>query len=287
VVKSRNSMIVSALLVLLLVAGCKKAVVPATEVIAVPAAQLPGSPSDAAWDSAPEYLAKLIPQDLVEPRLAQASTPEVRVQAMTNGSEIAFRLRWVDATQNDTEIPGQFVDACAVQIPAKLMPNPPAPQMGEAGSLVQIAYWRADWQAWVNGRADNIKSIYPNAEITHYPFQANSLAPGSPEQNEMAKRYAPADAVGNRRQSPRTSAVESLTAEGPGTLAPNPGMAVKGSGVRTQDGWAVMIVRPLPEGLAPKARTSIAFAVWQGANKEAGARKMRSGWAPLAVQEKK
>lgn len=283
----RKPFLMSALMVLLVAAGCKKAVVPATEVIAVPAAQLPAGPSDAAWDTAPEYTAKLIPQDLVEPRLAQASTPDVRVQAMTNGTEIAFRLRWLDATQNDTEIPGQFVDACAVQIPAKLMPNPPAPQMGEAGSTVQIAYWRADWQAWVNGRADNINSIYPNAAITHYPFEAHSLDPGSAEQKEMAKRYAPADATGNRRQGPRQTAVESLLAQGPGTLTPNPSLVVKGGGVRTQDGWAVMIVRPLPEGLAPKARSSVAFAVWQGANKEAGARKMRSGWAPLAVQEKK
>jgi hypothetical protein len=48
-----------------------------------------------------------------------------------------------------------------------------------------------------------------------------------------------------------------------------------------------MMVRPLPEGLAPKKRTSVAFAVWQGSNREAGARKMRSGWSPLAMQEKK
>ncbi len=274
------------LTVLLVAAGCKKTMAPATEVIAIPAAQLPTGPADAAWDTAPEYVAKLIPQDLVEPRLAHPSTPEVHVQAMTNGTEIAFRLRWVDSDQNDTAGPGRFVDACAVQVPTKLMPNPPAPQMGESGNSVQIAYWRADWQAWVNGRPDNIKSIYPNAEITHYPFQAQSLEPGSPEQKEMAKRFAPADAAGNRRQGPRQSPVESLLAEGPGTLAANPALLVKGSGVRTQDGWAVMIVRPLPEGLAPKARTSVAFAVWQGSNKEAGARKMRSGWAPLAIREK-
>jgi hypothetical protein len=274
-------------MVLLFAAGCKRAPAPATEVIAVQAAQLPAGPADAAWDNAPEYVAKLIPQDLVEPRLAQPSTPEVRVQAMTNGTEIAFRLRWVNHEASDAEKPGQFVDACAVQVPSKLLPNPPAPQMGETGNSVQIAYWRADWQAWVNGRADNIKSLYPNAEITHYPFQASSLAPGSPEQQEMAKRFAPAEAVGNRRQGPRQSPVESLLADGPGTLSPNPLIAVTGNGVRTQDGWAVMIVRPLPEGLAPKSRTSVAFAVWQGANKEAGARKMRSGWAPLAVREKK
>jgi Ethylbenzene dehydrogenase len=284
--RSLKPILVLALLVVLL-AGCKKAVVPANEVIAAPAAQLPAGPADAAWDNAPEYIAKLIPQDLVEPRLAQPSTPEVHVQAMTNGTDIAFRLRWVDADQNNTEGPSQFVDACAVQVPAKLMPNPPAPQMGEAGNGVQIAYWRADWQAWVNGRADNIRSIYPNAEITHYPFEAATLGKDSPEQKEMAKRFAPADAVGNRRQGPRQSAVESLLAEGPGTLAPNPALAVKGSGVRTTDGWAVLLVRPLPDGLTAKSRTSVAFAVWEGSNKEAGPRKMRSGWAPLTVQEKK
>jgi Ethylbenzene dehydrogenase len=285
--RRRKLIVLSALVVLLCLAGCKKAPVQAMEVIAMPAAQLPSSPMDAAWDTVPEYLAKLIPQDLVEPRLAQASTPEVRVQAITNGTDVAFRLRWVDPDPSDVERPGELVDACAVQVPAKLMPNPPAPQMGEAGGGVQIVYWRADWQAWVNGREDTIKSIYPNAEITHYPFQAQSLEKGSPEQKEMAKRFAPADAMGNRRQSPRQSPVESLLAEGPGTLAPNPSLAVKGSGVRTQDGWAVMMVRPLPEGLAPKKRTSVAFAVWQGSNNEAGARKMRSGWAPLAVEEKK
>ena len=285
--RRRKLIVLSALVVLLCVASCKKAPVQTTEVVAVSAAQLPSSPTDAAWDTAPEYLAKLIPQDLVEPRLAQASTPEVRVQAITNGTDVAFRLRWVDPDQNDVERPGELVDACAVQVPAKLMPNPPAPQMGEAGGGVQIVYWRADWQAWVNGREDNIKAIYPNAEVTHYPFQAQSLEKGSPEQKEMAKRFAPADVMGNRRQSPRESPVESLLAEGPGTLASNPALSVKGSGVRTQDGWAVMMVRPLPEGLAPKKRTSVAFAVWQGSNKEAGARKMRSGWAPLAVEEKK
>jgi DMSO reductase family type II enzyme heme b subunit len=275
------------LLALLPAAGCKKAPVTASEVIVVQVGQLPGSPGDSGWEGAPEYVAKLIPQDLVEPRLAQASTAEVHVQALTNGREIAFRLRWADADQNDTAAPGKFVDACAVQVPVKRMANPPAPQMGESGGAVQIAYWRADWQAWVNGRADDIKSIYPNAEVTHYPFNAQSLAKGSPEQKETSKRYAPAEAVGNRRQGARESAVESLLAEGPGTLSPNPALAVKGTGVYTEKGWAVMMVRPLPEGLAPKARTAVAFAVWEGSNQEAGARKMRSGWTPLALQEKK
>lgn len=269
------------------VAGCKKAPAEVPEVAAVSVAQLPSNPGDKSWDAAPVYVAKLIPQDLVEPRLNQPSTPEVRVQALTNGAEIAFRLHWLDADQDDVERPGAFVDACAVQVPALLTPNPPAPQMGEAGGRVQIVYWRADWQAWVNGRGDTIKDIYPNAEVTHYPFEAASLPKGSPEQQETAQRYAPAAAVGNRRQGPRQSAVESLIADGPGTLAPNSTFAVKGSGSHSKDGWTVVLVRPLPDGLAPKKRTSVAFAIWEGSNKEAGARKMRSGWAPLSMQERK
>jgi hypothetical protein len=43
----------------------------------------------------------------------------------------------------------------------------------------------------------------------------------------------------------------------------------------------VVITRQLPESLAPGERTHIAFAVWQGSQHEAGARKMRTGWVPL------
>jgi hypothetical protein len=237
-----------------------------------------------AWNAAPEYTAKLLLQDLVDPRLTVPSTMEVRVQAVTSGPEIAWRLRWKDADRDDTAAPGKFVDACSVQVPAAPTAGPPAPQMGETGRGVQIAYWRADWQAWVDGRKDDIKAIYPNAEITHYPFQAASLPPGSAAQKAMAKRYAPAEAVGNRRQGTRTSAVESLIAEGPGTLTPNPAIAVRGSGQRTSEGWSVMIVRNLPNGLVSGKRTSVAFAMWQGSALEAGARKMRSAWVPMVVR---
>ncbi len=268
---------------LLAVVACKAPPPPQTEVTAVPAPRLPAGPGDPAWEVAPVYIAKLLLQDLVDPRLMVPSTAEVRVQAVASGSDIAWRLRWKDPEKNDVAGPGKFVDACAVQLPAEQTAGPPAPQMGEGGRGVEIAYWRADWQAWVDGRKDSIKAIYPNAEITHYPFEAASLPAGS--QQEMARRYAPAEAVGNRRQGTRQSAVESLVAEGPGTLTPNPAIAVDGGGQHKNDGWAVMITRPLPAGLRPGKRTSVAFAVWQGAAQEGGARKMRSGWAPLLVRQ--
>jgi hypothetical protein len=269
------------------VVSCSRGPAIVTEVVAVPAQKPPLSPTDAAWNNAPEHPAKLLLQDLVEPRLMKASTPEVRVRALQNGSEIAFRLEWNDASQNDTPGPAKFLDGCAVQIPAKIEANPPDPQMGSAGHPVQVTFWRADWQASVNGRKDDIHALYPNASVDHYPFQAQSLEPGSAAQKEMMRRYAPAHAVGNRRVGPRESPVEEMTAEGPGTLAPNKDGFAKGQGVRTKAGWSVVLLRKFPTGLSAKTRTNVAFAVWEGSAQEVGSRKMRTGWIPLAVREAK
>jgi DMSO reductase family type II enzyme heme b subunit len=173
-----------------------------------------------------------------------------------------------------------------VQVPASVQADLPAPQMGEASRPVEITYWRAAWQAAVEGREDSIASLYPNAAVDHYPFEAAALKPGSEAQRDMAARYAPARAVGNTMAGPRKQPVEDLVAEGPGTIRPAPKQRAEGRGVREQNGWSVVIVRPLPAGLKPGARTQVAFAVWQGASGEAGARKMRSVWTPLLLQGK-
>ena len=142
----------------------------------------------------------------------------MKVRALTNGTEIVFRLEWADDSKSDTPGPAKMVDACAVQIPQKLEKEPPDPQMGMAGKAVQVTYWRADWQASVDGRGDTIRDLYPNAAIDHYPFEAKSLEPGSKAQKEMALRYAPARTLGNIRSGPRAQPVEDLIASGPGTL---------------------------------------------------------------------
>ena len=267
------------------IGACRPAPVPVPEVVAVRSATLPEEPNDPAWANAPEHIALLLLQDLVEPRLMQPSTPEVRVRALTNGTQIAFRLEWPDAEANDLPGAGRFPDGCAIQVPQKTDVTAPDPHMGQAGRGVQITYWRADWQASVNGRADTIQELYPNATVDHYPFDAPSLERGSEAHSQMARRYAPADAVGNRRGGPRTSAVEDLIAEGPGTISAAPVTASRGRGDRTPQGWAVVITRAMPDGLTPVARTQIAFAVWEGAAQEAGARKMRSAWVGLAMRE--
>jgi hypothetical protein len=266
-------------------AACQRAPAPVPEVVALRLAALPDDPNAEAWRTAPEHVAKLLLQDLVEPRLVKPSTTDVRVRAITNGTQIAFRIEWLDAEANDVPGTGRFIDSCAVQVPQKADVAVPDPQMGQVGRGVQITFWRADWQASVNGRPDSINALYPNASVDHYPFGAPSLEPGSDAQVQMARRYAPADAVGNRRAGPRTTPVEDLVAEGPGTIARAAATTSRGRGVRTPTGWAVVIVRAMPDGLSATTRTQVAFAVWEGSAQEAGARKMRSAWIGLAMRE--
>ncbi|HET7746398.1 MAG TPA: ethylbenzene dehydrogenase-related protein, partial [Vicinamibacteria bacterium] len=189
------------------------------EVVVGPAAgALPSLPDDGAWRKAPMHVARLLLQDMVEPRLMSASTPDVSVQALTDGTRVAFRLAWKDAEHDDVSAPARFPDACAVQLPSHTAADVPAPQMGEPGRPVEITLWRASWQASVEGRRGSIRDVYPNAATDHYPFEAASLASHGEARRALARRYAPAEAVGNPMAGPRATPVEDLVAEGPGSL---------------------------------------------------------------------
>jgi len=258
---------------------------PSTEVVLSRAAEVPLDPAHAAWQQAPEYTAVLIPQDLVEPRQLTTTTAAVRVRAITDDDEVAFRLEWDDPTRNDLEGASRFSDACAVQVPQKVEAHVPAPQMGEPDRLVEIAYWNASWQAHVDGRGDSITDLYPNATVDHYPFEAAPLVNNPATQKAMAVRYAPARAVGNPVAGPPSTPVQDLVAEGPGTLAFASSSTSRGKGVRTIGGWAVVIVRDELPASAGMASSQVAFAVWDGSQEEVGARKMRTGWIPTVQQE--
>jgi DMSO reductase family type II enzyme heme b subunit len=280
----KKAKFLSIMIIFLLFASCRRAVVLNPDVQVVSAAKISLEANDSVWNNAPTHGSKLILQDLVEPRQMEITTQEVQVKAITDGKEVAFRIEWLDETQNDMAKPHNFIDGCAVQLPIKIEANVPAPQMGEVGKTVEISYWRADWQAIVDGRADEITSIYPNAKPDHYPFNAKSLENNPQAQQEMVSRYAPARAMGNNRQGPRQQPVEDLIAEGPGTITPNPQPFSKGKGIRTDKGWAVVIARPLPGGFSQEKPSQIAFAIWEGSHGETGARKMRTGWVNLIMK---
>jgi hypothetical protein len=265
--------------------GCGKKGPPISdaEVRAAFAKTLPATAEDKIWERIPVHPAKLLPQDMVEPRLMEASTSSVRVQSVTDGQKIVFRLSWKDTTFDDLPGPGRFGDAVAVQLPTATTADVPAPQMGEDGKAVEITYWSALFQAVVDGRKDDIHAIYPHAQIDHYPFEAASLKAGSPAQQAMEKRYSPARSFDNPMAGPRTVPVQDLVAEGPGTIRPAEKTLSNGTGRHSPEGWTVLLIRPLPNGAQPGGRTQVAFAVWQGSHQEVGGKKMRTAWIPLAL----
>lgn len=276
----------AALLVALgLATGCREQVVPPpVDVQAIRVAAVPSSPEDALWAQVPVFAAPLLLQDVVEPRLLVPSVPEVRVQALTDGAQLAVRLAWDDPSQDDLPGAARFCDACAVQVPQAVEASVPNPQMGESGRPVEITHWRASWQAEVNGRGTSIQEYYPNAQVDHYPFTAAPLEASPELQREAEIRFSPARASGNTVSSPRTNAVEDLIATGPGSITAAGVTVSRGAGRRTPAGWEVVLTRPLPQGLAAGGESVIAFAVWQGADQEAGSRKMRSAWVPLRLE---
>ncbi len=282
---ARKLVLAAAIISAAALSGCAKREPPLSdsEVKAVFEKTLPSTIDDRIWERVPQHPAKLLLQDMVEPRLMQGSTAFVRVQSVTDGKRIAFRLSWSDPTLDDLPGPGKFGDACAVQLPASPAADVPAPQMGEQGRPVEITYWSAIFQALANGRKDDIQAIYPRAKVDHYPFEAPSLKPGSEAQQEMAKRYAPARSLGNPMAGPRTVPVQDLLAEGPGTIRPAEKTVSSGSGKYSRDGWSVLLIRPFPSGAEPGGRTQVAFAVWEGSHQEVGARKMRTAWIPLSL----
>lgn len=284
-----NRFIVTATSTLLLavvsLGGCRQQVAaPVANVMVASTDKLPDNADDVVWERASEYTAKLILQDLVEPRLLKASTGEVRVRALTDGQALAVRLTWLDDSEDNLPGASRFCDACAIQIPATTEPTVPAPQMGEVGRPVEIAYWNAAWQAVVDGRGDTIQDLYPRTAVDYYPFKSRPLEETPDAQRAMEVRYAPARALHNDMAGPRSTPVQDLVAEGPSTLTPAGDSHSKGCGKRTADGWSVVIHRPLPVGVSPSVGTQVAFAVWQGGDGEVASRKMRTGWIPLTLQ---
>jgi DMSO reductase family type II enzyme heme b subunit len=282
----QNLLIIFVAVLALLGGGCRPAVeAPVPNVIVVPEDALPDHPMDAAWQNVPEHVAKLLLQDMVEPRLMTPSTSAVRVRSITDGARLALRLEWDDDSENAVAGTAEFPDACAIQLPARTEPTVPAPQMGEPGRPVEVTYWNAAWQATAGGRGNSMKDLHPTAAVDHYPFNAKSLEKDPAAQREMALRYAPAKALGNFMSGPRDLPVEDLVVEGPGTLRRAASLTSDGRGERTASGWAVVVSRPLPAGFSRGVPTQIAFAVWRGDQGEVGAKKMRTGWITLSIQE--
>jgi hypothetical protein len=253
--------------------------------------QVSSDPFDPSWSTAPLATIPLTPQILALPRLQTVSISTVYVRAVNDGQRIGFRLDWADPTRDaHALIPNQFRDSAAVMVAsAQGVPNI---CMGSPGQVTNLWHWKADWQEDLDRGYQEVVDAYPNFFKDYYPFVTGSPPFRLPADfnSPDAKRYLIGQSAGNPLSQPnRVSPVEEMLSTGFGTATHRADQTVEGQGVWADGRWQVTFVRPLAtagaEAVALDGLTQVpvAFAVWNGANAEVGARKQLSGMATVRI----
>lgn len=88
---------------------------------------------------------------------------QVEVRALTNGSQLFFRLAWQDPTQNaDSDQPNRFADGAAILFP--FGDDAPIVSMGNAQQPVNQWHWRADFPNPLNVTTAGLGTTYRTPE---------------------------------------------------------------------------------------------------------------------------
>jgi DMSO reductase family type II enzyme heme b subunit len=218
------------------------------------------------------------------------------VQAVHDGTSIAMRLSWKDASANEHGLRSEsFEDAVAVELYRGSAE--PFLGMGDAKSPVDVWFWDADRQtARVAADAE-----YPNTVVDVYPFSEKVVA--GAELNRPGARMAdqpdislPARAVGNLIMPGGNdeSGGTSLHVAGPRTVTfrvPQ-SQTVRAKGAWSDGRWTVVMTRALSPSsqddgvaLAPGGIASAAFAVWDGSHGDRNGQKSVTVWHDLQLDE--
>ncbi len=251
----------------------------------VHSARVPGplalNPEAEAWRRARAAEIPLLGQAMTHPFKMRPSTPSVQVRSLHDGERIAFRVEWRDPQPDWRTIKTrEFKDGCAVM----LLPKGAGSSewmMGTPQMPVTVLHWRADWQLDLEAGFQDLETAFPNAAFDFYPPLVGLDRPKLPDGYPVeARRWLPGWHVGNPLSQPRKSTpVEKLLAQGAGTLEELPTQNATGRGAWKDGRWRVVLSKPLRAAdareitLAPGGTYAVAFAVWQGAAGDRGARK--------------
>ncbi len=257
--------------------------------------QLPiTDPLSGSWWNALPLQVPLSAQTTTAPMLFEPSIRSVTVRSLNNGTWIVFLLEWKDTTVNDsTTRTEDFTDGAAIQIPPTSQ-APPYVCMGQPDAYVNIWHWKADWQADLNSVFHDVEQTYPNFWVDLYPHAVGGPPYTTPKSFPAETRNLTLTgwAAGNPLSNPlRLSPIEDLIAGGFGTLTYQPNQNLVGRGVWKNGEWHVVFARPLETNdtsdvrLNPGEQRSIAFAVWDGANKEVDGRKSISSWLTVGIDK--
>lgn len=255
---------------------------PATHLVAHShSGELPLDPDDRAWRRLGAWHVPMLIQNMVMPFASDLAVSEVRVRALHNGEQIAFRVEWDDDEEDLVDAMARFRDAVAVQLPVDAATTPSV-TMGAVDQPVHIMQWRAAWQVDIDQGRRGVKDAFPH--------MFHDAPPEALHGEEAARVFYPALYVGNPMVArDRTSPVDDLIAMGFGSLTSHEAQTARGRGVFAERGWAVTLITPLAGGdgktsLTPGITTSVAFAVWNGSKANRGSRKQWSNWTPLEIK---
>jgi hypothetical protein len=227
------------------------------------AEEVPTHPTDPAWEAVAPLPVPLSGQIITRPVWPEPSARALSIRSIHNGKEIAFLLEWQDATVNESLTPGVFRDGAAVALP--LGDAPAFFCMGQLDHYVNIWHWKADWQSDVDRRAERAKESKRDRT--------------GPRRFEVIPR--------------RPSSVEDLIGGGFSTLTSKEKQGrIQGQAEWKNGLWRVVMKRPLTvEGddsdneamLIAGRMQAVAFAIWNGENKERNGQKAVASWMQLQI----
>ena len=230
---------------------------------------VPVRPDDAAWRGAPEHTIALMAQLMLPPR-GGGSVSKVAVRAFHDGSQLALRFDWADATEDREVGVDRFRDAFAVAFPTTQGETLPSPFMGDPEHPINIWQWTADFDANAEGQGA-FAARYPHTEGVWYFPQDYSVT-----REVQAWRG--------------TEPVIELVAVGFGTLERKVSQNVLGGGHYDKGRWRVVLRRPLSTGnpgdtlFRPGETHHLIVAIWEGGSGEVNGKKaVTMVWTPLSL----
>jgi mono/diheme cytochrome c family protein len=245
---------------------------PTDGLVHVPRVQgkLPVDPADPSWEGMDPTRITLNP---LWPE--KDTIYAVAVRATHDGKRLALLCTWKDPVADGAPVRVQdFQDAVALQF--SMSGNTPFLGMGDASNPVNIWQWKAGWQQEADGHRQDMVEQYPSMHVDTY-FRTS---------------YRTAADAGNEVAIPHRSPVEDANARGFGTLKSQPasGQNVSGKGIWRDGSWSVIFLRDLKSKEADDVKLAVgkpvpvAFAVWDGQNRDRNGRKVVSNWHKLILE---
>ncbi len=244
-------------------------------------------PINSFWTKLPSSKIDLYPQSIVTPH-GGGSIKELQVKFVRLAEGVAVHLEWPDATKdNDTVRQQCFRDAVAVQFPIGEGEDTVL-AMGSPRVQVNIWQWKSDWEFDA-----------PKLNVTGYAGTSDDESPrlygrmhvDSSVEANAAQGAGPTSGLSNIfPQDAHQSPVEDIVAAGISTISTKSEQNLRGRGIWLNGRWHVVIYRPYNKkdmkaaDLAPGKRTNVAFAVWNGSQRDRNGMKSVSNWLTLSIK---